>query len=156
VRLPLLILLPAILAVAGCDEIVQRRPSVPELAGRYSLTEASQHFLLNDKGYSTIPESLIDLRPDMVLEIRNLPDCARDGFGRSTGGFLSGAGTWKLEKAFLGYGLTVTVEKGGTLGAGVYAGPWIQLRGASPPHDLEITVGDPDSGETLRYARRAG
>jgi hypothetical protein len=112
--------------------------------------------LLHDKGYSTIPESLIVLRPDMVLEIRNLPDCAGDGFGRGSGGFLSGAGTWELEKAFLGYGLTVTVEKGGTLGAGVYAGPWIQLRGASPPHDLEIIVGDPDSGETLRYAQRAG
>ena len=80
-------------------------------------------------------------------------DCAVDGFGRGGGKFLSGDGKWEIEKDFIAFGLTLRIADGGSMSPGIYAGPWIAIRRRSSPHVLEITVGDPDCGESIRYER---
>ena len=148
------ILLLALFQVA-CDEVLMRQPTTADLVGVYHLTDSSRAFLFGYKHYSSVPDSRIEIARDMRIDIRDLPDCADDGFGDSHGRFLSGHGSWELRQRFPGYGLDLRIEDGGTLRPGYYAGPWIRLRRASPPHELEITVGDPDSGEVLRYSQRA-
>ncbi len=150
----LALLLPVL---AGCDQILMRKPGRKELEGRYFLAKASAKWLVTAKRYDHIPESVITLGPGPNLVVENLPDCAIDGFGAAHGRFLSGKGEWELEKASIGYGLNFDVGEGGSLPHGHYAGPWVTLRRRVAPHELEITVGDPDSRETVRYVKaRAG
>jgi hypothetical protein len=128
-------------------------PAARDLVGIYRLTTKSEAFLRAEKGYLSIPMSSIELRPERRIAIRNLPDCAVDGFGDSRGQFLSAEGQWQISKLFVGYGLTLEIAPGGSLKDGVYGGSWMAIRGRSAPHVLEVTVGDPDSGETIQYAR---
>ena len=141
------------LAIAGCDRVFVADPREPDLVGVYRLTSDSEGFLREQKGYGSIPVSVVELRPGSSISVRNLPDCAVDGFGRGSGAFVSGNGKWRLDKAFVGYGLTLDIAAGGTMKPGIYAGPWVAIRRRSSPHVLQISVGDPDSGESIRYER---
>lgn len=124
-----------------------------DLAGVYRLTESSRDFLRTTKHYAAIPPSEIELRPDSTISIRNLPDCAVDGFGNSGGRFLSGAGRWRVEHDLTATSIDVIIEPGGSLKDGGYLGSWLKVRRRSPPHILQVTVGDPDSGQSLEYVR---
>jgi len=141
------------LAFTGCDRVFVATPREPDLVGIYKLTADSENFLREHKAYGPIPVSVIELKSGSIISIRNLPDCAVDGFGEGSGVFLSGDGKWTVDKAFLGYGLNVDIADGGTMKPGIYAGPWVDIRRRSSPHVLEITVGDPDSGESIKYER---
>lgn len=137
----------------SCDLIPMARPEKANLVGTYRLTQASRAFLLNDKHYTSVPDSTIDLRGDSTASIRNFPDCATNASGESGGQFLSGDGTWNIEKGFLTYDVVLDVEAGGSLPEGLY--PNLATVGLlSIPLTLDVTVGDPDSGESLHYARR--
>jgi hypothetical protein len=144
----------SVLAITGCDSAFTQKPKTTDLVGTYLLSKSSERFLLRSKAYKTVPTSEINLAADYGITIRNLPDCATNGFGKSFGAFLSGQGRWELEKAVPGWGLTLHVEKGESLRGGVYAGPWVGIRGRSAPYRLQVTIGDPDSGEAIVYERR--
>jgi len=139
--------------VAGCDQILVQQPKPGDLAGTYELTSEAEEFLRISKHYASIPHPVIELRLDGTVLVRNLPDCAVTGFCESHGSFLFGRGFWTIEKAFVGYGLTWDIREGDTLPAGIYSAPWVAIRRRSPPYELELTVGDPDSGERIRYRR---
>jgi hypothetical protein len=146
------ILLIAI-TISGCDRIFAPKPAASDLIGIYRLTLDSEDFLRTRKGYHSFPASTVELRSDFGISVRNLPDCATDSFGKSNGRFVSGDGKWRLEKAFIGYTLTLDIQDGGSLAAGIYTGDWIAIRRRYAPHILEITVGDPDSDESIKYER---
>ena len=140
-------------AIAACDQVFVRQPARVDLAGVYGLTSDARDFLVNEKGYPrSLPDVSVELRSDGHVVLRNVPDCAVDGFGKSGGRFLTGKGTWTLEKAFIGYTLTLEIAPGDSLPASIYAG-WVAIRRRSAPYELELTVGDPDSGERIRYHR---
>ena|SRR5713101_790722 len=145
--------LTAAIAVAGCDRIFASQPTVQDLVGVYRLTAASEEFLRTTKGYKTIPLSEVELKSDSRISIRGLPDCATNGFGDSGGNFLSGDGLWRVESDFIGYRISLDIGPGGSLKEGGYGGSWMVVRRRWPPHTLEIGVGDPDSGESIRYER---
>jgi hypothetical protein len=142
------------LVVVGCDQIAISPPETAGLVGTYRLTESGKRYLLQEKHYTSIPDSAVEMDADQSIRITNLPDCLTNGFGDPSGRFLLGEGRWELRKGFVGYGLDVVIRSG-TLPHFAYGGPWIHLRRRSPPYELEFTVGDPDSGNTLRYARAA-
>jgi len=142
-------------SVAGCDQVLVAQPKPADVVGLYQLTSKSQEFLKSSKGYTSLPIVTIDLQSDGIVIIRNLPDCVVTDFGDSRGGFVSGRGTWRIEKAFIGYGLTWEILPGDSLPAGGYSGPWVAIRHRSPPYELELTIGDPDGGEKIRYQRFA-
>ncbi len=141
-----------LVSAAACDQVWVREPKDADVAGVYQLTSEAREFL-RSKGYRSIPDSTIELRLDRTVIVRGLPDCLIDGFGKPNGRFLSGAGTWEIQKAFVGYGVNWTIRPGGSLPEGGYSGPWAALRRRSPPYILEMTVGDPDSDERVRYER---
>jgi len=140
-------------SVVACDQVLVREPKLADIAGVYQLTSNTREFLRDSKGYTSIPDSTIELRADGTLIIRDLPDCVVSDFGNPHGQFVSGRGTWQLQKAFVGYGLNWVISRGDSLPAGGYSGPWVAIRRRSPPYDLEMSVGDPDSGQTVRYER---
>jgi|SoiMetStandDraft_5_1073268.scaffolds.fasta_scaffold21121_4 hypothetical protein len=141
------------ISITSCDQILVQQPTPTGLAGIYTLTSDAVDFLKARKGYRDIPEATLELRADGTLLVKNLPDCVVKDFGDSGGTFLSGHGRWAVEKDFLGYGLAWVISPGGTLPEGGYSGPWVAIRRRSPPYELELTIGDPDSGERIRYHR---
>lgn len=146
----------SLLLASACDQVMVREPKAPDLAGRYQLTPESREFLRKDKGYVSVPDSTIELRADGTITLRDLPDCLVADFGDSSAHrFLSGRGTWTLQKAFVGYGLDLEIVKGDTFPAGGYSGPWVTIRRRSAPYELELIIGDPDSGEHIRFRRSA-
>lgn len=142
-------------SISACDKVFTSEPNASDLVGSYLLTTNSEAFLKERKNYVSVPLSVIELGTNYSVSIENLPDCATNGFGESQGKFLSGEGTWEVEKAFMGYGLNLDIHEGGSLKQGIYAGPWIAIRGRSAPYILEVTIGDPDLGETIRYKRKS-
>ena len=138
---------------AACDQVLVREPKRADIAGVYELTSEAREFLRNGKGYTSLPAATIEFAADGTLIVRDLPDCLVDGFGESHGRFLSGRGTWDIEKAFVGYGINLVISPGDSLPAGGYVGPWVTIRRRSPPYDLEMNVGDPDSGQRVRYQK---
>lgn len=137
-----------VLLIAGCS----KKPQASDLIGNYRLTETSKTFLVKGKGYKTLPVSVISLDSSYRVGLSNLPDCATNGFGHSSGQFVSGKGAWKLEKRFSAWGLTLAIDKGGSLEHGFYVN-WLTVRGWSPPYRLQMTIGDPDTGEVIVYEK---
>jgi hypothetical protein len=144
-----------VIIISGCDRIFSSEPKPDDLVGSYVLSSNSEAFLRKRKEYVSIPSSVIELGTNYSVSIKNLPDCATNGFGRSHGKFLTGKGTWEIEKDSIGYGISFVIHEGGSLGRGIYAGPWIAIRRRSAPYILEVTIGDPDSRETIRYERKS-
>jgi hypothetical protein len=142
------------LTLAACDRAFTQQPKTTDLTGTYQLSKRSKDWLLKRKGYNALPVSEITLGADYSISILNLADCATNGFGHSAGTFVSGKGNWELEKDFVGWGLNLHIDKGGSLREAVYAGPWMGIRGRSAPYRLEIAIGDPDSGETIQYEKK--
>jgi hypothetical protein len=141
--------------VAACDQVLVRQPARVDLAGVYTLTSGAREFLINEKGYPrALTEATIELRSDGHIVLSNVPDCAVDGFGEPRGRFLTGRGTWTVEKASLGYDLTLDIAAGDSVPPSRYLG-WVVIRRRSPPYELEMMVGDPDSGERIRYHRQS-
>lgn len=147
------VLLICLLASVGCDQAFTKKPQTADLAGTYQLSKGSTTFLLRRKAYKTVPVSTITLGTNSHVTILNLPDCATNGFGDSRGAFISGGGTWEVERGSPGWVVTLDIDKSGSLHGGVYAGQWMAIRGKSQPYRLEVTIGDPDSGETIVYER---
>lgn len=145
-----IVFLLLVLIFSGCDQIFSQQPKVNDLIGTYHLTSDTEKFLVKRKGYKSIPECLIELRPDYSISIKNLPNC--DGFGECDGTFVMGDGKWEIEKVFMDYGLTINIDKGGTLKEGWYI-RWIGILRRSPPYILEIMFGDPDSAERIQYEK---
>jgi hypothetical protein len=52
-------------------------------------------------------------------------------------------------KGFFGYELTVDVSHG-SMPDGIHSG-FMKVRRRSPPYELEIAIGDPDSDESIRF-----
>lgn len=144
----------ALASCCACDQVVMREPATRDLVGTYRLTDESRRFLRGTKKYASLPEGSIEIGPESVIHVRELPDCAIDPFGHTGGSFVSGQGEWQLKKESLGYSLDLKIADGGSIPRGFYVG-WVTLRGGPPHYELEIIVGDPDSGERLRYARQA-
>jgi len=108
---------------------------------------------MRSKNYVSPPASQIELEPRSSMTIHNLPDCAVNESGMSGGKFLSGHGEWELTKQPFGYVVDVRIEEGGSIPPGGYAA-WLRIMGRRRHYELEMTIGDPDSGERLRYVEQ--
>lgn len=143
----------AMLLVYSCDRSPGELPSIEDMAGTYYLSEESRGFLLNSKGYKSIPKSEITLGENGFVTIAGLPDCYTSSFGEGGGKYLSGRGKWELEPLSRGYGVTLTIEEGGSMKRGIYHGGSIEIIGKRAPYSLEFGIGDPDSGQSIAYER---
>jgi len=140
---------------SGCSDGPRERPQAGALAGTYELAQESKEFLIKNKGYVNVPESQVILRQDGTVSVTRLPDCYVNGFGEGGGHFLSGEGRWEIEKTYSGYGVTLIINEGGTLKAGIYHGSSIQIWKKMPPFDLAFGLGDPDQNEFITYQKNS-
>jgi len=131
-----------LLSVAGCNPGPDKKPGVQALVGTYQLTAESKKFLESKKSYKLIPESKIILRKDGSVKIVGLPDCYINGFGEGDGAFLGGEGEWEVEKRYEGYGISLTIAKGGTLRPSIYDASSILIKHKEPPFILQLGLAD--------------
>ena len=141
-------------SLGACADGPANSPSRRDVAGKYFLTTDSKSFLLKKKGFQELPESQIHVASNGVIEFLELPDCAENGFGDGNGKFLSGSGKWDLGNTDWGYGITATVERGGTLEHGVHHASWMLLSGKGAPFKIRIRLGDPDQNEFFVYEKQ--
>jgi len=144
-----------VVALAACSEKPFSFPDAQSLAGSYFLSEKSVEFLRREKGYVILPSCQVRIGGDGAASVIQMPD-AYVNFGRGSMGFVSGEGRWKVESADGDYGLEITIDKGGSMAAGIYAANSILIRGHKPPYQLEVQLGDPDSAESLTFETRDG
>jgi hypothetical protein len=100
------------------------------------------------------PDSTIEVVADGSVKIKDLPDAYVDGFGRGAGGFVSGSGTWLMERSNEGFGLELTMRPGGTMPQAIYSSTSIRLKGRDPPYHIELTLCDPDTRRHLEFTKR--
>jgi len=152
----LLFALSVLLAVTGCNPGPTEKPGIDALVGEYALSSESKKFLEDRKSYKSISRSVVTLRKDGTVSVTGLPDCYADPFDKGDNKFLTGQGRWEIENTDFGYGITLTIEDGGTLKAGIYHGSTILIKGRIPPFKLQFGIGDPDSDEFITYEKTNG
>ena len=97
-------------------------------------------------------ESTISLLNEKIIQIKNFPYC--DFESKCSERLLNGQGTWEIDDdSFLGYDISVNIYSGDReiQGRRIY---WIHIyRGKISTFSLNITIGDPDSDESIRYEK---
>jgi hypothetical protein len=150
----------AILASAGgCGvlwelDATHLRPKIKNVAGTYTPNAATTRWMANVGHYRTV-STQIELREDGSCRFVSIPDWWVSDFGESHDGFVSGAGSWKLEKDSIHW--CINLDFGHDQGRSAqlhdrYDGMVILLH-QRPPYALRLGVGDPDSDEGMVYER---
>ncbi len=153
-------LLSLLLFAAGCDSYTKVRPKQADVAGVYRPTTRTDQFLRARKGYAE-RDTYVTLARDQSCKISNMPDLWLDGFGESRGGFDSYKGTWRLTKHTNGWGVYLRLSWIGGASKGqkdresILVYDRMMLAGERPPYRLQFIIGDPDSGESLEFEKRA-
>jgi hypothetical protein len=148
----LLLILPGCPANLDPPRYPTTAPATSDLVGTYRPTAETTTLNLTVGKYPPT-DSFIELRADGTFTIHNIPDWWRTDFGKPTGGFDHGTGTWKTAKQQSWWYLELefpdrkafATPTPGTLITGA------NLIGQTPPYDLNLTIGDPDTGRELRF-----
>ncbi len=136
------------------------RPNPEDLAGTYRPTSRSIRFIKR-KRYDPVPPIRIILHDDGKFEMKNIPDMWMN-FGRATGDFDSGSGTWELDSRHYPlvtlWGLTLDFDDtenftSRDLKTGLVFS-MLKLKGQRPPYIIHMVIGDPDGLEALEFETR--
>ena len=148
------------LAVLACnfptDEFVGRyrlvatKPDKKDLIGTWVIDGPTIEYMRIRGGYDVSQPTGLVLRDDDSFAMTNMPDWYRNGFGESGHCLLSLTGQWSLDNA-----------NGGYWSVGLKApefAPRMDIRepryASQPRYILEIVIGDPDSGDVMRFTKR--
>ncbi len=96
----------------------------------------------------------IELELDGTAAVVGIPAIWRFGLEPQTGGFDSGAGTWKLEEHQERWDIALTLTATNGV-SGSDAGHPLSLADQQPPYRIFVVLGDPDEGHKLVFRRRA-
>lgn len=133
------------------DQFFMDRPAETSLVGTYRLTEASKEFLMEREGHENVPDTEIILRADGTISVHDFPrELVVDEGWQSTGQFVSAEGTWSISDDWPGYAIDVNIGAGQEMPETSWPSMF-SIRRAHFPHVLEFTVGDPDSGESIKF-----
>lgn len=139
--------------LAGCDDVPDKAPTTVEVAGSYVLADDSARFLVRKMGYATAPNSSLILGSDGTLAVQNIPAVYPLGEVAGRGLVSSGTGTWLVKRSTDGYGVELTIEAGGTMPRAIYSSTSMLLKGHAPPYVIEFLIGDPDSGQSMKFVK---
>ena len=149
-----------LLGLAGCpmDLDTQRyptsQPSASDLPGIYR--PAAETIELNTKvGNYASSDFSIELRADGTFEFHRIPDWWRTDFGKPTGGFDDGSGQWKVARHQNWWGIELHFRDQKAFAAPSDGGFTTEanLIGQKAPYDISLTIGDPDQGREMRFAK---
>ena len=105
---------------------------------------------MRDVGGYPISKHELRLQADGQFSMTNMPDWWREGFGRSSGTFESGAGKWELreEDGAVGPAWVIDLEF-------PQYGTSVHLVRQKDPYMIHVYIGDPDSGHAMLFERTA-
>ena len=127
------------------------KPDEADLIGTWTLTRLSLDKMRRDGGYEITTHSLT-LDEDGTFELVNMPDWW--GNGRSSQGFLSGSGSWRLAQSldrFWG----VSLEFDQLNGAAIRSATHLNIAREGPGYVLYVYIGNPDSGNAMVFEKAA-
>lgn len=130
------------------ENFVREQPAEADLVGTYKLIETSQQLIEEEGGYEPRDIS-VKLAADGSFEIKNIPDWWWDSFGKASGSFGSGTGTWKIVAHQQWWDVQFDIEEGDI----PYGGTSVPIAGEAPPYRLWFQVGDPDLGRAMIFER---
>ncbi|HEX4005582.1 MAG TPA: hypothetical protein VHX60_05380 [Acidobacteriaceae bacterium] len=153
----------AVIGLAGCQydpwagKFLKRQPVEGDVVGWYAVDQASLHRTIKLPSGSRLTvdsSSHILLSADHTAEFLSVPEELDNGFSCS----VTGRGTWSLGKNDSYFVIRVEIsdeESNGRCRDTFTAnyGEEINLYGESPPYRLHVTIGDPDSGDAVQFAR---
>ena len=108
---------------------------------------------MEDEGGYEISTHTLTFRDDGTFELVNMPDWWRLR-GRSTGGFISSAGTWEVKEYSGGWEIYVHFASLPDYPDGLYT--VFDIGGREPPYYIWMYAGDPDAGRVMVFERQGG
>lgn len=132
-------------------KLVSTRPEDTDIAGIWIADESTLNDMRTRGKYrETVVPKLI-FHADGKFQMENMPDWWRDGFGRSTGGFQTGEGTWKLEQNRCCWTIGLLLK---SHNVSTDFGLREHRSGGDPKFIIERMIGDPDSDDTMTFVRQ--
>jgi hypothetical protein len=125
-----------------------KKPTEAEMAGEYFISEASKRFLIDEKNYSNLPDTIaLKLEKNGVLIWINKPDCIENGFGESNRQFFNRIESWKIAES----NMIDSFISGWPMNYGQ-----LKIWKKNKKFRIVVTVGDPDSGKEIAFERLNG
>lgn len=146
-----LLLLFAVPFTQGCRGLLysfkytREEPAREALVGVWLPDEHTARDMKERGRYDTsaFPTKLI-FNADGSFEMVNMPDWWADGYGQSQGSFHSARGQWRVARRGEFWGIELASANGTTE---------MRLTGQEPPYQIEIVLGDPDTGQSMFFSR---
>jgi hypothetical protein len=136
-------------------EFTRKKPRQEDVVGQYVPDQKARKFIFEKRNYPKEKIS-INLGPDGSFELKNIPDCWLSDFGKSSGKFNSGGGTWELAEHDSRWTLSLHFPSTEHFSAKRFKGgffTFVMLIGEKPPYIIYLMVGDPDGGEGMRFEK---
>jgi hypothetical protein len=135
------------------SEFTRVEPDIKQIPGKYLLTQESKQLLVK-LGVVVPRDAFVELQSDGHFLISALPDVS-DGTPSQIRCY--GSGKWRLHK-FDSYQISFDFVDGYSTPGGKpikesYLPAYFHLVGERAPYVLHVTVGDPDFGQALQFAK---
>ncbi len=150
------------MCLVGCQHdphiatFTTNQPNPDDLVGTYVPDPATAEFIARKGRYPQLPAS-ITLGAGGALAITNIPDWWLAEFGKPGGGFDTGRGTWSVDQHQRWWAVGVHFQSTEQFASRQHRaesfGTSFMLVGELPPYKLHLTIGDPDEGRAMLFAR---
>ena len=128
----------------------RQKPSEQDIVGHWELTEGSVQYLRDEEPVTVMPT--LDFRANKTFAMKGLPDLVCN-CGESQGSYLSGSGTWSIEKDINGDWVVRTFFLESDIGKTNFRSDF-DLYGREGPYFLNGWLGDPDEGQIISFEKR--
>ena len=146
------------LTVSGCQfdpyssEFATVKPKETDLVGQYAPNTDTIKPASEKSKYARKPMS-IELEEDGTIDVSHIPNQWAADFGHPNSGSDSANGTWKIARHQKWWAIQVdfpaTEEQGSAKRNGLVTE--MMLVGDKPPYMIHFSVGDPETGDTMRF-----
>jgi hypothetical protein len=131
------------------EHFTRTEPDPADLAGVYKPTESAWRLIIGEGGYER-QDTKVTLADSGVFTMTWMPDWWIDPFGKPSGGYHSGTGTWSVVPHQTWWDLELTFDSPDPP-LGMSSRP---LAGEAPSYRIWFYVGDPDSGDVMVFERQ--
>ena len=129
----------------------RQRPMDKDIIGTWELSEDSL-VTIEEEGYA-ISTHTLTFSSDKTFEMLNLPYMVWDPFGEAGGKFISGSGTWNVEKD-ASHDWAIRVHYKATNLEEKESNTYLNLAGKAPPYSIYLWIDDPDTGRIITYIKK--
>lgn len=120
-------------------------PNRSNLIGTWMPNHTTLKDMRERGGYDTSVSTKLVLMENGGLEIVNMPDWWEEPFGTSRKGMASYSGSWAIYSDQPCWSIAVKYSNVAT---------YLNLIGNKPPYQIEVILGDPDSGNEMIFVKQ--